>query len=192
MNCDHTNCQIKSITRPFAGYVFYGKAAVCQDCGSELWTNQLNEEFKSWLVNLDINFRINLTLSQEAVETLQLLKKEFHCQDEEKFIKAIINTLIFKLATKSYSEFFNYFFGNFNYPEILKIPAIHSRSVVITNPKSLYELESWSRIINQEPKELTTEFINSILTIYKNKKAQKIETFWAEVLKPDLNMILGL
>lgn len=192
MNCDHTNYKIKTITKLFAGYVFYGKTEVCQDCGSELWTNQLNEEFRSWLVNLDINFRINLNLSQEAVDTLQLLKKEFHCQDEEKFIKAIINTLIFKLATKPYSDFFNYFFGNFNYPEILKIPAIHSRSIVITNPKSLYELESWSQIIDQEPKELTTEFINSILTIYKNKKAQKIETFWTEVLKPDLNMILGL
>jgi hypothetical protein len=91
-DCSHHNYILKNHHKLFKGHIFNFEADYCESCGSTLWSQNTDINYKIWLNNLlqkypEI-FTVNITTSLVCANIMEYLSKD---------LKIPLDNLIFKI-----------------------------------------------------------------------------------------------
>lgn len=186
-NCEHVNLKKVVVTKKFLDHTFSGKGLRCTDCGAVLWDNKLNQDFNTWLKNLDVDNQKQYMLSEVTNKFLQEFVNQNSCKDESSLVRSIIAVMNSKMSEPTYNDMFAEIMASDDFKQLEEGPATIAKKVRITNPKSLYDLEGWKEITGMNDSEFIRTSIMIVLVMSKQVN-NKFAEFWHEHFKSYLEI----
>ena len=192
ITCEHLTVIRKKIVKNYLGEKFELRTPVCSDCKAELWDQEAQQAFSTWLAKLDHKnrdrFIIQFSFSENTLQCLDRLITEFPGSDRAKVLRAIV--MFFTERVAPHQEWSNLIEQSVD-REVYKKLLDGKREIVKVhfNPFAMLDIESWATIAEVKPREFAESAATRIFALYIENDPV-MHQFWEENIRPELSLIL--
>lgn len=191
-NCEHVKVTRKKIIKDYLGKKFEFSTPVCSDCSAELWDQEAQQAFSTWLAKLDRKnrdrFIIQFSFSENTLQCLDRLINEFPGSDRAKVLRALVMFFTERVVPRQeWSDLVEKSVDRAVYKKLLdgkrEIVKVHF------NPFAMLDIESWAKIAEVKAREFAESAALRIFAFYIENDPV-MHQFWEENIRPELSLIL--
>ena len=191
-NCEHLKTSRKKINKDCLGQKFETRTPVCSACNAELWDQEAQQAFSTWLAKLDRKnrdrFIIQFALTENTLQCLDRLINEFPGSDRAKLLRAMVMFFIERITPrKEWADLVEKITNREVYKDLLK--GTREITKVHFNPFAMLDVHSWAKIGDIKPRELAENAAVRIFAFYIENDPV-MHRFWEENIRPEISLIL--
>lgn len=184
--CEHKITKSQTVHRVFRDKRFEAVAEVCQECGAEIWTEELSHQFQKW-VGKQENVRIQFKLSPVAKQCLHRLVDEVPTSKPITLAKVLI--LTYSVLYKSgKGDIFNKAYESEKFITFEDEQG-GSNFGFDVHPLFFQDIESLSKIHGNKVNEMAWDALHIMLSICFSSDVV-LKKYWDEEVLPKLQDLL--
>ena len=182
-----------TVNKKFLGKTFSYTTEIDSE-GNALWTQKIDSEFSKWLHQLKVKnrelFKVQYSLSSNAYNVLEKLKKRIGVYDDSLIIRAITITFINFIDTRKGRAVIKKLnsYKDSKYFDVLKEGKTLKKNLYFS-PVGMRDIEAYSRLTGLKNGQIIRNALYSVLLISINED-EEIKKIWENEIIEKLTTIV--